>query len=411
MTSSAAQSLVDRLYAAFNDPGILGLGGTDEDAVMQALSEAKAKNLMHEVDALYNSRYAEKELNLKDELDDELSGEDYEKAMRLYDDGMAAPQDATASARKVAVHGTMTPRASVDVRTFFDNIIIDWENSEHKKNGDQERTDITKETWENAVWDVLDFLYNKSPFETARAILDAIKDSGKKLTIFVEEYAFVSPNSHAFPTDPAAATRNGGTPEGETPGTGGGAGGGSDAVIRFTPQDWEAESSSASIKARDETLLHELFHALRQMRGLEDEVAITAPFATMNRGEGSDAELIVNGSPLNDGPKEKENPHREHYGSQEEFFSVVLTNIHRSEKGRAGVKRDHVGDNMLVPPMNNAANFASTWKPQLHFLCEDMPDVCRRVAGALGNFNPVFELYRLEDRYPAGAARNAPTAL
>jgi len=80
--------LVRRIYAAFNDPGFLGLGGTDEDEVMAVLTIARDRGMMRELSALYAQEHPG-ELSLEAELDDELGGRDYRQAMELYRQGMA----------------------------------------------------------------------------------------------------------------------------------------------------------------------------------------------------------------------------------------------------------------------------------------------------------------------------------
>lgn len=93
-----AKAIVDKLYRAFNDPGFLGLGGTDEEGALEALRMAKDQGIMRDVDALYAKTYPT-ELNLKDEIDDELSGDDFDQAMAYYDEGMKAEsKDRTAAA-------------------------------------------------------------------------------------------------------------------------------------------------------------------------------------------------------------------------------------------------------------------------------------------------------------------------
>lgn len=118
-----AKALVEKLYRAFNDPGFLGLGGTDEEGCLDALRTARDQGIMRDVDALYAKTYPA-ELNLKDELDDELSGDDFDQAMAYYNEGMQAPADSRTAGTgasgtrgsgsgmptaKVPVHGTLAP--------------------------------------------------------------------------------------------------------------------------------------------------------------------------------------------------------------------------------------------------------------------------------------------------------------
>lgn len=120
--SGEVKALVEKLYEAFDDSGFLGTGGTDEEGVLGVLRSAKDKGLMREVDALYHKTYPD-EPNLKDELDDELSGDEFDAAMKLYDEGMSGQAKATpaksqatgTSAKKPAnpVQGTVVPNGSI----------------------------------------------------------------------------------------------------------------------------------------------------------------------------------------------------------------------------------------------------------------------------------------------------------
>lgn len=87
--SGEVKALAEKLYLAFNDSGFLGMGGTDEEGVLGTLRTARDKGLMRAVEAQYRKAYPG-EPGLKEELDDELSGEEFETAMRLYDEGMQA---------------------------------------------------------------------------------------------------------------------------------------------------------------------------------------------------------------------------------------------------------------------------------------------------------------------------------
>lgn len=121
--SNEVETLVKKLYLAFNDSGFLGMGGTDEEGVLGTLRSARDKGLMREVDARYRKAYPE-EPGLKEELDDELSGDEYETAMRIYDEGMQAQAKPQASAgggsgpggASVPLHGTLAPGVPASIR-------------------------------------------------------------------------------------------------------------------------------------------------------------------------------------------------------------------------------------------------------------------------------------------------------
>jgi hypothetical protein len=106
-----ARALVKKLYEAFGDSGFLGLGGTDEEGVLAALKSARDQGLMRDVEALYRQTYPD-EPSLKDEIDDELSGDEFATAMKYYDEGMKAPSTPAPAARgKSSGGGTATTPA------------------------------------------------------------------------------------------------------------------------------------------------------------------------------------------------------------------------------------------------------------------------------------------------------------
>lgn len=83
--SADVENLVKRLHDAFNVSGALGFGSTDEEAVYKAFQDAGDKGIMREVEARYNALYETDELSLRDELDDEFSGDELKKAVELYE--------------------------------------------------------------------------------------------------------------------------------------------------------------------------------------------------------------------------------------------------------------------------------------------------------------------------------------
>jgi hypothetical protein len=92
-----AHFLARRIHAAFNIGGFLGLGGTDEDAVFDVLETALKHGLMSELKVIYSTEFPD-EPGLEEELRDELSGDDLERALRLFRRGLAAvPAKAPAS--------------------------------------------------------------------------------------------------------------------------------------------------------------------------------------------------------------------------------------------------------------------------------------------------------------------------
>jgi hypothetical protein len=125
-------------------------------------------------------------------------------------------------------------------------IYLDWDASV--------RDDITGSEWESGVLDTIQDLL-LPPCQSSTAVLDAIGRAGKGVTISPERKPLMpgksDANAHADPIDPVAATIAGGTPDppqGDLRGTGKG----SDVILKFTAQDWEPSSATASLKAVDE---------------------------------------------------------------------------------------------------------------------------------------------------------------
>jgi Effector protein len=128
-------------------------------------------------------------------------------------------------------------------------------------------------------------------------------------------------NSHTTANDGAHATARGKLIEyGDPDDLSVGEGGGSDSTIEFTPGMYTGSIMAREAKAPDEVLFHELVHASRQMRGVEDSIPVNAGYA-----------------------------------DQEEYLAVVLTNIYLSEKGqwRFRASHGHWGDDE-VPKGANA---------------------------------------------------------
>lgn len=253
------------------------------------------------------------------------------------------------------------------------------------------RNDLSESEWLDGVKDTWHYLIDLPPNTTSLAIINAIRGTGKKVTIVPEQQPLMpdksDANAHADPVNPEAATRPGGKPE---TGTNPGVGGGSDVVLAFVAQDWDKPSSAASLRAADEALLHELVHAMRQAQGLEDTIPLEAPFAVLRKGSGSVSQLMS-------GAAGKTTDYSQIYNEYEEFVAIVITNIYRSELQRIGLKRDHLGingkDAELRYPLTNPRNFLTVWRTQLEQMNREMPRFCAKLADVRCAFNPIFELY------------------
>jgi hypothetical protein len=110
---------------------------------------------------------------------------------------------------------------------------------------------------------------------------------------------------------------------------GSGSGEGSDVDLNFSPEIWGVYSESPLQRGRyatpakptgpasqpDEVLFHELVHSGRDLRGVSYTLAVT-----------------------------------QHYGNEEEFLAVVITNIYLAEKGQVNLRDSHMGHQVLAHP-------------------------------------------------------------
>jgi hypothetical protein len=262
------------------------------------------------------------------------------------------------------------------------------------------RSDLNQAQWEGGVTSTLRDIYITPPCNSGKAIVDAIQETGKSVTIIPERRPLMpdksDANAHADPLDSLGATVRGGKPEAPPSPSDLGIGGGSAVTISFTAQDW-APSNTDSMNAVDETLFHELIHALRQTMGIEDSAPIPAPFEVLRRGDGSVSQLMTQSTAT------KPTKHSQIYNDYEEFVAIMITNIYRSEVGRPGLRRDHLGGNALLTyPLTNARNFLTVWRPQIQRICGEMAAVCDKLAAVDCSFNPIFELYAAQNRFVPG---------
>lgn len=102
----------------------------------------------------------------------------------------------------------------------------------------------------------------------------------------------------------------------------------------------------------DDTLLHELVHALRLVRGLACK------------------------RPLGDG-----------WVDAEEFFAVMITNMYLSEKGKQYALRGDYGP--TFKPLANPDGFAFTYKDLVKQFRDEMPDLATKLERVNCRFNPL----------------------
>ncbi len=249
------------------------------------------------------------------------------------------------------------------------------------------RSDTSPGAFLTGVLNTLHSLTTIQPCVTSKAVINAISASGKTVTIVPARQTRFSagnltPNAATDADNPRAATAPGKPVEDSSDL---GIGGGSNSTVQFTPQDWDSPSS-ASLDVADEVLLHELIHAMRQARGLEDNTLLVAPMPMMRRGEGA-----LTGQML--GTTDQPTKLSQIYHSIEDFCSILIANIYRSENNRPGLVRDHYarGPRELGYPLTNGRNFLSVWRPQIERLQREMPDVCGPIAAVPCHFNPIRE--------------------
>ncbi|HTN74829.1 MAG TPA: hypothetical protein VL096_06260 [Pirellulaceae bacterium] len=169
--------------------------------------------------------------------------------------------------------------------------------------------------WESEVDDVLGKLVKP---QSSAAVLKALCDSGKTLTIYPELEKDC--NASAIPLDKQKAARSGSPAENcsaSVSGANAGQGGGTITKITFSPRQFTAgRCSDAGTKGAgheaDEILFHELTHAMRYSTGQRDSCFTS----------------VVG------------------WGDYEEFLAIVLTNVFSSETGRS-LRKDHEGYTLM----------------------------------------------------------------
>lgn len=100
-----------------------------------------------------------------------------------------------------------------------------------------------------------------------------------------------------------------------------GTGAGADAIVHISPNQWDRSGAHGPGSQPDEILFHELVHASRKMRGRAYRM------------------------PVNAG-----------YDNEEEYISVVLTNVYLSHKRQMVFRANHTGHRPLPQPERFLAN-------------------------------------------------------
>ena len=239
----------------------------------------------------------------------------------------------------------------------------------------QIRKDFTQDTWEAGITLQLNNLTTIPPFQSSKAVVDALSRSGRATLIVptqpyatttepVESTEWLKRSSNwkdATRTDaPPLYCADGPVENRNSTGTplplGGqkGSGRGSDTVINFTPQDY-IKTCALPGGRPDEVLLHEMVHALRMELGLN---------------------LCLG---MDDG-----------YDTSEEFYAILIANIYRSESGYRDLRANHNGKQMLAAPLTDDGQFYKQWKDKIDSLIREMPpSLSNSIAAVPCAFNPI----------------------
>lgn len=150
-----------------------------------------------------------------------------------------------------------------------------------------------------------------------------------------------------------------------------GDGTGSDTIVNFTPAMWVSSDVAAAFGAanaagpgvrKDEILLHEMVHGMRQMTGTS----------------------LCSATPDNPG-----------LDTVEEFMAIVISNMYRSENNMPGLRADHWGFVPLSGDLSDSQAFidkdkdkpTSNYKRLLQ-LKREHPDLCSNLKKVPSTFNP-----------------------
>jgi hypothetical protein len=258
------------------------------------------------------------------------------------------------------------------------------------------RPDLTESKWIDGVNRTLRCLWEIAPCCSSRAVLLAIQNSGKRVTIIPpsdrplfpdKSDAHLSANPAPGEDDDAADVGTAVTKTGNL-----GSGKGANVIVEFAFEDCAPPDRNAPLTAADDSLIHELTHAMRMAIGRDDEKWSTNPaLPFMVRKDQSGKPC----GPLEIGMStcEPAKPTHQFYTNFEEFVAIVITNIYRSENQRPGLRRDHVGLAELGYPLTNARVFMDLWKPQLDHMWTRMTLVCFQLAEVKCHYNPIRELF------------------
>ncbi|MPZ56828.1 MAG: hypothetical protein GEU91_10105 [Rhizobiales bacterium] len=220
-----------------------------------------------------------------------------------------------------------------------------------------------KQKYETGILDALERL--RKTWAGWSVITEIFQIQSRKMYIRPYHATAGQCNATAKPTNVAAATLKGTTAldsRGNLPAPGQprviGTGSGSDTIINFSPETFQAGSVCATGPGAtaDEILLHEMVHGLRHMGGRAVREGVTG------------------------------NPNMTNY---EEFVAILVSNIFRSEKGIPNLRADHAGFNPLTGPNTNPATFVTSFRQYISHMSIEQPRMVQNLRTAGGVFNPL----------------------
>jgi hypothetical protein len=250
-------------------------------------------------------------------------------------------------------------------------------------------SEMAKQLYENAVYWQVRWLWERtwSGWAVLRAIEDAAKEKGTKVRIvpFTAEEHKARPSTLAY----ASFAGKGGAPKGVKPFKGEsddpktkederyrlmdytGTGEGDDSTVQYNPLEFDKDLECSA------TLIHELVHSLRQMRGLWNQV-----------------------------PTE---PALKNYENEEEFFAAVVENIYRSEKGSTYLLYGHESTTEMNETQKTSVGFLTDGffgvpnRRLVNKFVNSVTDLCSNIRDHLDlgiKFNPIREFMYNKGKYP-----------
>ena len=276
-----------------------------------------------------------------------------------------------------------------------------------------EASKAARDKYEASVVRQLDMLViRRTGWAVLKEIFDLGKSRGEEVRIVPftredekemgEENAFAKPLSRRAAAPRGVTPYKGGTDDPSTPAderyrtlSYTGTGEGSSSEVHFSPEKLPlgpaplcrrdgtgpggaCRLTPGSDDTPDATLLHELVHSLREMRGQLNQVP------TWNKG----------------------------YDNEEEFFAILVANIYMSEQGKRNLRKDHQSNSKLSEALSTSETFlgkgASPPSPDqlenrrlVHkFVCQNH-SLCGHVSGIVNAaFNPIREFMRNSQLYP-----------